>query len=195
MTNRSLAVGGALQLRDVLVRAIVERLDLSFGERHSDEHRDDGLRHRVGGHPVIGRAVVLIALREDGVVLQDQQPCGAGAGQVVVQPRLPRLVRVLGRGLGRRALQKSYARASGHLAGRKDFVEVADQAHQAARLRPDQGRADRIALSLAERLLVGRGERRRGEEQACGKKDEQPDTALPDLSGPCAHPRHPATSW
>jgi hypothetical protein len=175
VTKRRLTVRRAGQLRDVLCGRIIERLDLALGERDSDEHGDDRLRRRVRNHPVFRRTVVLVALGENGVALQDQQPCGAVARQVVVQPATLGLVGVTDRRLGFGALQRPCLRAVGHLARWKDFVVVAHRADEAARLPLRRRGTDRITLGLAERLFVGRGDHSRGNEKA-REKDQQPYT-------------------
>ena len=169
MTNRSLAVGGACQLRDIRLGAIVNGPNISFVQRDADQHRDDRLRHRKGRHALLGRAVVLIALDEDGVASEDEEARGAVARQEVVEIPGLGLVGVPDRGFGRGALQRPHLYAAIHLVRRKDFVEAAHHAHQTARLRAHLLRADWIGLGLAERELIGRGKRPRREEQASEK--------------------------
>jgi hypothetical protein len=66
--------------------AIVDRLDRAVGHGDADEHGDERLGHRVGGQAVGRCAVVLVALGQDGVALEDEQSGGAGPCKVVVQP-------------------------------------------------------------------------------------------------------------
>ena len=102
------------------------------------------------------RAVVLVALDEDRVVLEDEETRCAIAREVVVDAAdVARVVNAQVR-LGARALELPHAVSRGDDAMRVDLVPAADQPHEAARLGHDQRTADRIALRFAQRLLVRR---------------------------------------
>src|SRR5439155_24692363 len=66
------------------------------------------------------------------------------------------------------------------------FVEAAYQADHAARIRPHRRRADRIALGMAKRHLIGRGERSRDEEKA-SDKNRQPHALAMSISRRSRH--------
>src|SRR5215510_3638410 len=123
------------------------------------------------------RTVVLVALGENGVALQDQKPCGAVARQVVIQTATLRLIGVTDRRLRFGALQRPCFGAVGHLARWKDFVVAAHRADEAARLPLRRRGTDRIPLGLAERFFVGRGYRSRCKEEA-REKGQQPYTTI-----------------
>jgi hypothetical protein len=124
MADRGVPVGMALELGDVLGRLVVEgKLVLVNGD--ADQHAQHGLGDRGGGEAVAGRAAVLVALGEDGVALEDEQP---GVGM-----RVEELVeQLLERGGGRGALELARLGGFAHAARRMELVHAAPDVDELA---------------------------------------------------------------
>src|SRR5207302_5290477 len=105
---------------------------------------------------ILGLAVVLVALDEDRVALEDQEPGIAVRGEEAVDvAALVADLRFL-----RRALERA-RRARLDRVRRDDLVVVAEVADVAAlvELADPRRLADRIAVGFAEEILVGRSPR------------------------------------
>src|SRR5687767_3378699 len=90
---------------------------------NSNEHREHGLHHRGRGEAVLGGAPVLVALGEDGVALEDEEP-GVGVG---VEEAVEELLQ---RGVGRGALEFPRRDRALHAARRMELVHAAPQVYE-----------------------------------------------------------------
>ena len=122
---------------------------------------------------MLRRAVILVTLDENRVALQDQQPGGAIAREVVVHPAALALVAILDGRLGRGALQDLRLPSPRDRPRGEELIEPAHQRDETPVLGADRPRAEGIALGLAELRLVGRGECGDHEQQA-REKDQHP---------------------
>src|SRR6185503_13399158 len=107
---------------------------------------------------MLGLAVVLVALVEDRVARQDEEPGVAVPGEEVVDARDGGVAVLVGyRRLERRALERQDRLAARDLVRGGELVPVAVEPDEAAlrELRAVEGIADRVALPLAEGLFVG----------------------------------------
>jgi hypothetical protein len=174
----------------VLVGAVVERGDLPFLQGDADRHRDDRLGHRVRDEALGRAAVVLVAFDLDDAILDDHEAHDALARQVVVDAELPAVVEVPADARLVPGLRQRHRRAAGgHHIGlaAEDAFDLALVAEGADPHRfvvePVPGVADRVALGLAEFVLVRCSHGVRGGERQQQRERDSIDCHGGSMSG------------
>src|SRR5437667_1484387 len=156
MANRRFAVRRTFQLFHIFFGTVVDRPNRTSGQCDAHEQSNDGLRHRIGSHALFRGSIVLVALDENRIALEDEQRRGAVVGKIVVQAVASGLVSVGNRRFGRSALQQTCPGTPGDLASQKKLVVVTHHADQASRLYGYRRGAYGITFGPAEYFLVRR---------------------------------------